>query len=872
MNSRGDTSATTVKDPVCGMTVNPGKAKWQSDYAGTQYWFCGVGCKEKFDKEPDRYLAKDATAVQSRTDLAEPEQVDPVCGMTVKRSQAADMVEHKGIVYSFCSKGCATRFRDDPEQFLRNYGNPVKDAERGDEAEYICPMDPEVHQRGPGHCPKCGMALEPKIIAAATSKTEYTCPMHPEVVRSKPGSCPLCGMALETREVTEETVNPELVDMSRRFWLAAGLTAPLLLLMVLDMLPGRSLLHLLPHRAWNYLAFALATPVVLWCGLPFFIRAVQSIRNRHLNMFTLIGLGTGAAYLYSVAATFLPGLFPTSFRDANGELGVYFEPAAVIVTLVLLGQILELHARMKTGQAIRGLLALAPKTARRVDSSGREADVPLAEVGVGDRLRVRPGEKIPVDGVVLEGRSSVDESMITGEPMPVAKAATDRVSAGTLNGTGNFLIEAKRVGADTLLAQIVAMVGQAQRSRAPIQRVADRVAGYFVPAVIGVAIVTFGVWMTVGPVPRFGHALVNAVAVLIVACPCALGLATPMSIMVATGRGASAGVLVRDAEALEILGKVDTLVVDKTGTLTEGKPRLASYETQSGFAADDVLRLVASLEQLSEHPLGAAIGSGAREKGLVLAPVTDFQSATGLGVSGIVEERRVYVGNAAFLRQNGVAVESLLAAADTRRQSGETVVLVAIDGKPVGVIGIADPIRATTAEAVAVLKATGMRILMLTGDNAATAKAVADMLHLEFRADMLPADKAKVIQELQANGAVVAMAGDGVNDAPALAQAQVGIAMGTGADIAIEAASLTILRGDLGGIVRARRLSLGVMKNIRQNLFFAFFYNIVGVPVAAGVLYPYFGLLLSPMIAAAAMSFSSVSVIGNSLRLRTIKL
>jgi Cu+-exporting ATPase len=679
-------------------------------------------------------------------------------------------------------------------------------------------------------------------------------------------------MALEPREVTAEDSNPELGDMSRRLWISVALAVPMLALMVSAFLPSMPMQHLFSARAWARIEFALATPVVMWCALPFFVRGWQSIVHRSLNMFTLISLGTGSAYLYSVFATIVPQIFPASFRGVGGQIDVYFEPAAVIVALVLLGQVLELRARSQTSGAIRALLGLAPKTARRLDEKGGEADVPLVQVQVGDRLRVRPGEKIPVDGIVLEGHSSIDESMISGEPIPVEKDKDTKVTAGTVNGTGGFIMRAERIGADTLLAQIVKMVSEAQRSRAPIQRLADQVSSYFVPAVIVAAIVTFAVWFFAGPQPRFAHALVNAVAVLIVACPCALGLATPMAIMVGTGRGARAGILIRNAEALEIFGKVDTLIIDKTGTLTEGKPTLSSVFPQPGFEESGLLQLVASLERSSEHPLAAAIVKGAEAKKLSLADVVGFNSVTGKGVKGTVSGKLVAVGNAELFHDLSVDPTLLLDRAEALRKEGQTVMLVAVDGKTAGIVGVADPIKESTPDAIRELKAAGLKIIMVTGDNATTAKAVADKLGIEFEADVLPQKKAEVVKERQQKGAVVAMAGDGVNDAPALAQADIGIAMGTGTDVAMEAGGITLLKGDLRGILRARHLSKSTMRNIRENLFFAFVYNIVGVPLAAGVLFPSFGLLLNPMIAAAAMSFSSVSVIANALRLRTTKL
>jgi len=716
------------------------------------------------------------------------------------------------------------------------------------------------------------MALEPTIPLAAT-RTEYTCPMHPEIVRPGPGSCPICGMALEPRTVTAtEEENPELRDMTRRFWISLILTVPLLAIAMVDMLPGMPVEHALPAGWLPWIELLLATPVVLWGGWPFFQRGWASIVNRSTNMFTLIAMGTGVAYLFSLTATVFPSIFPASFRDMSGAPPVYFEAAAAIVTLVLLGQVLELRARSRTGAAIRALLDLSPKTAR-ILRDGTEQDIPLDQVKPGDRLRVRPGEKIPVDGVVLEGTSTVDESMITGESMPVTKEPRSRVIGATVNATGSFVMRAEHVGGETLLARIVQMVSQAQRSRAPIQRLADRVAAWFVPAVIGIAVLTFIVWAVFGPEPRLAHALVNAVAVLIIACPCALGLATPMAIMVGTGRGARAGVLIKNAEALEILEKVNTLIFDKTGTLTEGKPTVESVVAASGGNETELVRLAASLEQGSEHPLGSAIVAAAKENNIPMACVSEFQSQPGLGIGGKVDGRTVAVGNEKFFQQKSISFDSLAHTAGNLRHNGQTVVFVAVDGRPAGLIGIADPIKPSTAKALRDLKAAGLRIVMLTGDSRGTAEAVAAKLGIDdFEAEILPDKKSEVVRRLQQEGHTVAMAGDGINDAPALAQADVGIAMGTGTDVAMESAGVTLVKGDLSGIVRARKLSQATMRNIRQNLFFAFIYNLLGVPIAAGVLYPLFGLLLSPILAAAAMSFSSVSVITNSLRLRKTEL
>ncbi len=799
---------------------------------------------------------------------------DPVCQMLVDPETAAGKYEYEGRTYYFCSPHCVKKFSEAPEAYLSgSAAAPGAPARTGRETggAYTCPMHPEVRQDGPGSCPKCGMALERAAPAPPTARTQWVCPMHPQIVRDGPGSCPICGMALEPRVVTlEEEVNPELVDMSRRFWISAALTVPLLALAMWDMFSdGR----LFSPRTAGWIQLALATPVVVWGGWPFFQRGWRSIVNRSLNMFTLIAIGTGTAYLFSLVATVAPGIFPASFRGHGGEPPVYFEAASAIVTLVLLGQVLELKARGRTSSAIRSLLSLAPQMAQLLREDGSEEAVPLDRVKPGDRLRVRPGDKVPVDGTVLEGSSSVDESMITGESMPVEKAPGDRVTGGTVNGAGSFIMRAERVGSDTLLAQIVRMVSEAQRSRAPIQRLADVVSGYFVPAVVVVAVLTFIVWAALGPEPRMAHALVNAVAVLIIACPCALGLATPMAVMVGTGRGATAGVLIRNAEALEVLEKVDTLVVDKTGTLTEGKPRLVTVEPAGGYDEANLLRLAAGLERGSEHPLAAAIVSGARERNVALSEAAGFRSLTGRGVTGEVDGRRVALGNHKLLEELGVDPGALSQRAEALRQFGQTVTFIAVDGQPAGLLGVADPIKRTTREAIRMLHRDGIRIVMLTGDNATTAAAVARDLGIdEVKAEVLPDQKGREVQRLQEQGRTVAMAGDGVNDAPALAQAHVGIAMGTGADVAMESAGVTLIKGDLRGIVRARRLSRGTMRNIRQNLFFAFIYNSLGVPIAAGVLYPFFGLLLSPMIAAAAMTFSSVSVIANALRLRKLEL
>jgi Cu+-exporting ATPase len=808
---------------------------------------------------------------------------DPVCGMMVAED-APLRSAYQGTTYVFCSPSCLRRFQEDPKRYLQPKEEPFA-AELAKTSPpagpgrqpttYVCPMDPEVRQDKPGPCPKCGMALEPSVPAAPTTRTEWTCPMHPEIVRDRPGSCPICGMALEPRSITlTDPENPELADMRRRLWVSTVLTAPLVAVAMAHMLPGSPLAHVLPGSIQRWIDLALATPVVLWGGWPFLVRGWRSLVTRHLNMFTLIGLGVAVAFLYSLVATLLPGIFPASFVGPMGQVDVYFEPAAVIVTLVLVGQVLELRARGQTSSALKALLGLAPKVARRMREDGGEEDVSLSDVRPGDHLRVRPGEKVPVDGVVLEGRSAVEEAMITGEPMPVEKAAGDRVIGATLNGTGALVMRAERVGAETLLAQIVRMVADAQRSRAPIQKLADQVAAYFVPAVIAVAALTFLVWALVGPEPARAHGLVNAVAVLIIACPCALGLATPMSVMVAAGKGASAGILFRNAEAIEVLRKVDTLVVDKTGTLTEGKPALVSVVGASGFDENDVLRLAAGLERGSEHPLASAIVQGAKGRGLELSSASDFESLTGRGVKGRVDSHAVALGNARLLEEVGVELPAALAErAAALGSEGQTVMIVVVDGRAGGLLAVADPIKSSTPEALGLLHQDGVRVVMLTGDSATTAKAVAAKLGIdEVIAEVLPAQKAEEIKRLQAKGRIVAMAGDGINDAPALAQAQVGIAMGTGTDVAMESAGVTLVKGDLRGIVRARKLSRATITNIKQNLFFAFLYNALGIPLAAGVLYPSLGILLTPSIAAAAMAFSSVSVIANALRLRRVSI
>ncbi|HTQ25552.1 MAG TPA: heavy metal translocating P-type ATPase [Candidatus Binataceae bacterium] len=814
-----------------------------------------------------------SAAAQARAPMT-----DPVCGMKVDPATARHSHVHEAATYYFCCDGCRTKFATEPAKYLAAAAAPARApmpaAAPGARGSYTCPMDPEVRADAPGPCPICGMALEAPLSAATPGALEYVCPMHPEVVQDHPGSCPKCGMALEPRTVTaEEPPNPELADMTRRLWVSAALALPLLALSMSDLLPAYPLRAAF-DRSLTYLQLLLATPVVLWGAWPFFERGWRSLVSRHLNMFTLISLGVGIAYVYSVLAALFPGLLPPTAADASGMVPVYFESAAVITTLVLLGQVLELRARGRTAGAIRALLGLAPKTARRVGEGGVEEDVALARVAVGDLLRVRPGERVPTDGAVVEGGGAVDESMLTGEPFAVSKHPGDRVTGATVNTSGSFVMRAERIGADTLLAQIVRMVADAQRSRAPIQRLADAVASYFVPAVVICAALAFIVWLAAGPAPALAHAIVAAVAVLIIACPCALGLATPMSIMIATGRGAGAGVLVRDAEALERLEKVDTLVIDKTGTLTAGKPALtAAAAALPQFDECEMLRLAASVERLSEHPIAAAIVAGAAARSLKFADASEFRSLAGKGVSARVDGRKLIIGNAALLAENGIDPGELAPRAEEMRRDGVTVMFVAIDGRAAGLLGVADPVKDSAAAALGALRAAGVRIVMLTGDSRLTAEAVARRLGIdEVHAEVLPQRKAEVVREIKQKGGVVAMAGDGINDAPALAAADVGIAMGTGTDVAMESAGVTLVRGDLRGIVRAVHLSRATMSNIRQNLFFAFVYNTIGIPIAAGVLYPWFGLMLNPMIASAAMSLSSVSVITNALRLRALRL
>jgi len=848
-------------DPVCGMQVDD-DSEFKHHYQDAEYIFCSDHCLQKFIAAPTQFTHSASLK-------------DPVCGMDVDET-SEQHIEIENQHYYFCSDNCLQKFKKNPEQYIHPQEHSTECADGSCDldvglVQFTCPMHPEIVEDHPGSCPKCGMALE--AMGVPVAKTQYTCPMHPEIIRDEPGSCPKCGMALEAMTVTAEEDTTELDDMSRRFWLSSVLSVPVFLLaMVADIFP--SLLPTgLSMQSVQWTEFALATPVVLWGGWPFYVRAVQSVKTWNLNMFTLIGLGVSVAWVYSMIALLFPHIFPQVMQSEEGLVHVYFEAAAVITALVLLGQVLELRARSRTNAAIQMLLGLAPNTARLVTADGEEKDVPLQQVLVGDILRIRPGEKIPVDGEVTEGASNVDESMVTGEPLAIEKVAGEKLIGATLNGTGSLLMRAEKIGGDTLLSQIINMVAEAQRSRAPIQKMADSVAGIFVPIVVAIAILTAIVWGVWGPEPRLAYAIINAVAVLIIACPCALGLATPISIMVGTGRGATEGVLIKNAEALETLEKIDTLVVDKTGTLTEGKPKLMSVISSGEFSEQEILALVASLERASEHPLAEAIVRGAQEKNIDFLGVEDFQSITGKGVTGQIDGHKVALGNLGLLQAQNIKAEELSAQADQYRAEGQTVMLIGIDGKAAGLVGVADPIKETTAQAIADLHAEGINVVMLTGDSKITAQAVAKKLNIDqLQAEVLPEQKADVVKKLQAEGHIVAMAGDGINDAPALAQAQVGIAMGTGTDVAMESAGVTLVKGDLTGIVRARRLSHATMRNIRQNLFFAFIYNSAGVPVAAGVLYPFFGILLSPIIAAAAMSFSSVSVITNALRLRNTKL
>ncbi|MDR3533089.1 MAG: heavy metal translocating P-type ATPase [Rhodopila sp.] len=845
----------TVIDPVCGMTVDPATSSERLEHGGRTFHFCSAGCRKKFAANPERYHqpTRPEAAVSGAAEAACHHHhhhaggeiavtaetiVDPVCGMTVDPTISHHRLEHDGRTFHFCSAGCREKFAADPQKYLQ---------------------------------PKHQETAAPPQPGAI-----YTCPMHPEVRQEGPGSCPLCGMALEPLQASAEAPeNTELHDMRRRLWIALVLAVPVVVLAMGIYVPGlaTTIDRLVPRVLSGWVQLLLTTPAVLWAGSIFFTRGWRSVVNRSLNMFSLIALGVGTAYLYSVVATLAPGIFPAGFRAANGSVDTYFEAAAVITVLVLVGQVLELRARERTGSAIRALLNLAPKTTRRLRDDGSDEEITLDRVQVGDRLRIRPGDAVPVDGVVLEGRSNVDESMVTGESLPVEKQPGERLIGGTVNGTGALVMRAEKVGADTMLARIVGMVAEAQRSRAPIQRLADLVAGIFVPAVVAVAVLSFVVWAIWGPAPALSYGLLAAVSVLIIACPCALGLATPMSIQVSVGKGATVGVLIRSAEALERLEKVDTLVADKTGTLTEGKPRVTRIVPAPGFAEQDVLRFAAGLERSSEHPLAAAIVRAAGERKLALADAADFESVTGQGVRGQIDGRRIVLGNATLMKTEKVNVGKLAASADELRGSGATALFVAVDGKPAGVVAVADPIKATTRAALEALRKEGVRIVMLTGDNRRTAEAVARQLGIsDIEADVLPDQKHAVVRRLRGEGRVVAMAGDGGNDAPALAEADIGVAMGTGTEVAIQSAGVTLVKGDLVGIVRAIALSRATMRNIRQNLVFAFAYNVIGVPLAAGVLYPVFGLLLSPAIAALAMALSSVSVISNALRLRTLRL
>ena len=843
-----------AKDPICGMTVDE-STSLKAERDGQTFYFCCAQCRDKFLTQKAPVKTFSLTPSAKSATRTEPTSFATRGLAAVSQKSSQDPVGHATTAHSCCGGG---------------------DVKPPANAKYFCPMCPGVESDKPGDCPKCGMALERNPAWKPATAVIYTCPMHPEVQQDHPGDCPKCGMALERKSVAapadDEDDNAELRDMTRRFWISAALTLPVFVLAMAHLIPS------IAHDSWadshasRWLQFALATPVVWWAGWPFFRRGWRSLLTWQLNMFTLIAIGVGAAFAFSAVAMVVPGVFPASMQT-HGKVGIYFEAAAVIIVLVLLGQVLEQRARSRTGSAIKALLNLAPPTARRIGATGDE-EIPLEQVHVGDSLRVRPGEKVPVDGTVIDGHSSVDEAMITGESIPVEKTSGDPVTGGTVNGTGSFVMRAERVGSDTLLAQIVRLVAEAQRSRASIQGLADKVAAIFVPTVVIVSVLTFAAWMLFGPEPRLAHAIVNAVAVLIIACPCALGLATPMSIMVGIGRGAQAGVLVKNAEALERLEKVTSLVVDKTGTLTEGKPRVAEILASNGFDPATLLRLAASLEQSSEHPLAGAIVTEARTRDVTLSVVTGFRSVTGGGVAGVVDGKAVLIGQPAFLKSEGVTNAGTLdTATDQLQQRGQTVVFVAVDGKLAGFISVADPIKASSAQAIRELQSLGIKIVMLTGDNRRTAEVVAKMLCLDaFEAEVAPAGKGAYVTKLRSGGRIVAMAGDGINDAPALAAADVGIAMGTGTDVAMQSAGIVLVKGDLRAIARAIHLSRATMRNIRQNLFFAFLYNGVGIPVAAGVLYPFFGLLLSPMMAGAAMSLSSVSVISNALRLRNARL
>ena len=858
-------SSPVLKDPVCGMSVSNDSVHHCS-HEDKAYYFCSASCLNKFQFDPDKYLLS----------------IDPVCGMKVSIG-GPHQHSHECQSYDFCNPKCRDKFILEPDAYLSGAAKKHEPLVAPG-TDYICPMCPEVRSEKPAACPSCGMALEPETPVFATTHTEYTCPMHGGVVEQKPGNCAICGMALEAVFIDIEEGNPELDDMSRRLKISLLFAIPVFILAMGEMIPGNPINGVVAPTTLNWIQLLLASPVVLWCGWPFFQRAWQSLLNKSPNMFTLIGIGTGIAFLYSLTATALPSIFPADFRDSNGLVAVYFEAAAVIISLVLLGQVMELRARAQTGTAIKMLLGLAPKTARKIENNGDEKDIPLEQLVIGDKVRVRPGEKIPLDGRMIEGQSNIDESMITGEPMPISKANGDPVIGATLNGTGSFVMRVEKVGADTLLSQVVQMVSNAQRSRAPIQKLADTVASYFVPAVVLSALLTFILWSIFGPNPAMAYGLINAVAVLIIACPCALGLATPMSIMTATGRGATMGVLFKDAEAIEGIEKVDTLVLDKTGTLTEGKPRVIDISPIGKFSAEQLLSFAASLEKSSEHPIAHAILSAAKERQLSYPACQNFESVTGKGITGSIEvtandtkNQAIFLGNQKLLEEAGIDCSDFIEALEQGSNAGQTVLLcgMKMNGKalPVGTISVADPIKKQAAETLKRLRKQGLEIVMLTGDNKNTANHIASQLGIDqVIAEVLPDQKAQTILQLQQQGKIVAMAGDGINDAPALAQANIGIAMGTGTDVAIETAGITLIGGDLIGIERALLLGRATMVNIRQNLIFAFGYNALGIPVAAGVLYPVFGLLLSPMIAAAAMSLSSVSVITNALRLRSSNL
>ncbi len=894
--SKNDGPKKEYRDPVCGMTTQDPDAYLTYDYQGKTYYFCSTHCRDAFQENPEKYIGrgkadkmKSAGPVMlspghqkpccaSQSHEPDQEYRDPVCGMTTQDPDAYLKHDYQGKTYYFCSTHCLNKFKSNPhaytgEQAQAPSGMPAE-ARKAQGSEYFCPMCPEVHSTKPASCPKCGMALEPVIPGGFPGSSRWTCPMHPEIIQDEPGSCPKCGMALEPLAPAEAAGddNAEYSYMKRRFLISLILTIPLVIIAMRHMIPGGSILHAWASpRTYLWAEFILASPVVLWGAWPFFVRAWQSLVFKSLNMFTLISLGIAVSYLYSIAALFFPWVFPPSLKTMDGLVGVYFEAAAVITTLVLLGQMLELRARSKTGEAIRSLLNLAPKTARKIHADGSEEDVPLDLVHPGDRLRVRPGDKVPTDGIVIQGKSNVDESMITGEPVPLEKKAGDRVVGATVNSTGTLVMEAEKVGADTMLAQIVSLTAEAQRSRAPIQRVADVVAGYFVPVVVAISLIAFATWLWIGPEPKLAYAVIAAVSVLIIACPCALGLATPVSIMVATGKGATMGLLFRNAGAIEKLGKIDTLVVDKTGTLTRGKPSLSYIQPVGALDEKTLAGYAGSLERASEHPLAQAVTKGALELGARLIDVQDFSTSPGKGIIGTMEGKRVLLGNQKLLEDEGVSTGELADKARTLQEKGQTVMYMAIDGALSGILGVSDQIKESSHDAIGRLHKEGIRIVMLTGDNRATASAVARQLGIDdVVAEVLPADKEKAVSRLQREGRTVAMAGDGINDAPSLARADVGIAMGDGSDIAMESASVTLVKGDLRGIVSAILLSRATMRNIKQNLFFAFIYNALCIPIAAGVLYPFLGIILSPMIAAAAMSLSSVSVISNALRLKTV--